>query len=98
MVCAVPRQRQHGQDRESIMRAVLVRSYGGPEVLATEEVPTPDLGAGQVRIAVRAATVNPVDLAIRAGQLAGFLPERDGYLLGWDVCGVVDALGEYVTE
>ncbi|WP_410636361.1 NADP-dependent oxidoreductase [Amycolatopsis sp. cmx-4-83] len=77
------------------MRAVVVRRFGGPEVLEVAEVPVPEPGPGQVRIRVAAAAVNPVDLATRAGVLtaAGVIPPRKVLGLGWDVAGEVDAAG-----
>jgi NADPH:quinone reductase-like Zn-dependent oxidoreductase len=81
------------------MRAVVVRAFGGPEVLRIAEVPVPVTGEGQVRIRVEAATVNPVDLATRSGALteAGLLPARDVIGIGWDVAGVVEETGPGVT-
>ncbi|MFI6512674.1 NADP-dependent oxidoreductase [Streptosporangium sp. NPDC050855] len=81
------------------MRAVVVRAFGGPEVLRIAEVPVPVAGEGQVRIRVEAATVNPVDLATRSGALteAGLLPVRDVIGIGWDVAGVVEETGPGVT-
>lgn len=75
------------------MRAMVVRRFGGPEVLESVEVPVPAPGPGQVRIRVTAAAVNPVDLATRAGVLtaAGVIPPREVLGLGWDVAGVVEA-------
>ncbi|WP_410670008.1 NADP-dependent oxidoreductase [Amycolatopsis sp. cmx-4-68] len=75
------------------MRAIVVRRFGGPEVLESVEVPVPEPGPGQVRIRVAAAAVNPVDLATRAGILteAGIVPPREVLGLGWDVAGVVEA-------
>jgi NADPH2:quinone reductase len=75
------------------MRAMVVRRFGGPEVLESVEVPVPEPGPGQVRIRVAAAAVNPVDLATRAGILttAGVIPPREVLGLGWDVAGVVEA-------
>jgi NADPH:quinone reductase len=52
------------------MRAVVIRRFGGPEVLEIADVPVPQPGPGQVRIRVEAAAVNPVDIATRAGWLA----------------------------
>lgn len=77
------------------MRAVVVRSFGGPEVLEIADVPLPVAGEGQVRIRVEAATVNPVDLATRSGGLtsAGLLPVRDVIGIGWDVAGTVEESG-----
>ncbi|WP_067814047.1 NADP-dependent oxidoreductase [Nocardia inohanensis] len=81
------------------MRAVIVRSFGGPEVLEIAEVPVPVPGPGQVRIRVTAATVNPVDLHTRSGGLtaAGLLPARDVIGIGWDVAGVIDEIGPGVA-
>lgn len=80
------------------MRAVVVRTYGGPEALLTVEVPAPEPGPGQVRITVEAAAVNPVDLFIRGGGLLMHgAPAREQTGMGCDVAGVVDALGEDVT-
>jgi NADPH:quinone reductase len=79
------------------MRAVVVRSFGGPEVLEVASVPTPEPGPGQVRIRVEAAAVNPVDLATRAGYLAAFSTDRELTGIGWDVAGVTDAIGDGVT-
>lgn len=81
------------------MRAIVVRSFGGPEVLEVAEVPVPVPGEGQVRIRVEAATVNPVDLATRSGALAeaGLMQARDVIGLGWDVAGVVEEVGPGVT-
>lgn len=81
------------------MRAVVVRSYGGPEVLETVELPVPEPGPGQLRIRVRAAAVNPVDIATREGVLAaaGLHQDRTQLGVGWDLAGTVDALGEGVA-
>jgi NADPH:quinone reductase-like Zn-dependent oxidoreductase len=78
------------------MRAVVVRDFGGPEALEVIDTQTPEPGPGQVRIAVAAAGVNPVDLAVRNGVLVdiGFTLPRAQYGLGWDVAGTVDAVGE----
>ena len=78
------------------MRAIVVRSYGGPGALRVEELATPVPGPGQVRIRVHAAAVNPVDVFVRSGlaNRAGMLPDRDGVGVGWDVAGVVDAVGD----
>jgi NADPH2:quinone reductase len=78
------------------MRAVVVRRFGGPEVLEFAEVPVPEPGPGQVRIRVAAAAVNPVDLATRSGVLsaAGVVPARAVLGLGWDVAGSIDDAGD----
>jgi NADPH2:quinone reductase len=77
------------------MRAVVIDRFGGPEVLELREVPTPEPGPGQVRIAVHAAGTNPVDAQNRAdGTWASISPPA---ILGSDFSGTVDALGEGVT-
>lgn len=81
------------------MRAVIARGYGGPEALETVEVPIPTPGPAQVLVRVEAATVNPVDLATRAGALAeaGLMAPRETTGIGWDVAGVVERIGPAVT-
>src|SRR5260370_20751048 len=83
--------------RENPMRAVIIRSFGGTDVLEVADVATPEPGPGQVRIAVRAASVHPADLTMRTGAFQAFLPERPAYGIGWDLAGTVDALGAGVT-
>ena len=79
------------------MRALRFTTYGGPEVLEWAEAPDPHAGSGQVRIAVRAASVNPLDWKVLSGALADGRPmEGTGYL-GYDAAGVVDEVGEGVT-
>jgi NADPH:quinone reductase-like Zn-dependent oxidoreductase len=79
------------------MRALQFKAYGGPEVLERAEAPDPHAGPGQIRIAVRAASVNPIDWKTISGALAGGKPmEGTGYL-GSDAAGVVDEVGDGVT-
>ena len=80
------------------MFALQFTEYGGPEVISLGEEPEPHAGPGQIRIAVRAAGVNPMDWKIRSGLLAQGKPmEGTGYL-GFDAAGVVDEVGEGVTD
>ncbi|WP_329301060.1 zinc-binding dehydrogenase [Streptomyces sp. NBC_00659] len=72
------------------MRAAVVSSFGGPEAVEIVEVAVPEPGTRQVRIKVAAAGVNPVDAGVRAGVFGG-AGQRLG--LGWDVAGVVEAVG-----
>jgi NADPH:quinone reductase-like Zn-dependent oxidoreductase len=79
------------------MRALQFTTYGGPEVLKWADAPEPHAGPGQVRIAVRGASVNPIDWKIMSGGMAGGQPlDGTGYL-GYDAAGVVDEVGEGVT-
>ncbi|MFE9023385.1 NADP-dependent oxidoreductase [Streptomyces sp. NPDC007808] len=72
------------------MRAVVVNSFGGPEAVQVVETEVPEPGAGEIRIKVAAAGLNPVDAGVRAGVFGGS-GQRIG--LGWDVAGTVDAVG-----
>jgi NADPH:quinone reductase-like Zn-dependent oxidoreductase len=79
------------------MRALRFSTYGGPEVIQWGEAPDPHAGSGQIRIAVRAASVNPIDWKTISGALSGGKPmEGTGYL-GYDAAGVVDEVGDGVT-
>lgn len=77
------------------MRALVARLLDGPELI---ETPIPEPAAGQVRIKVAAAAVNPVDLAVSTGVAMqfGLTQARDQFGLGWDVAGTVDAAGQGV--
>ncbi|MGA8247184.1 MAG: alcohol dehydrogenase catalytic domain-containing protein, partial [Nocardioides sp.] len=79
------------------MRTVIQRRYGGPDVLEVVEIATPAPGPGQVLVAVRAAALNPIDLAMRAGGLAGMIGEPFPLGLGWDLAGTVEGVGDDVT-
>jgi NADPH:quinone reductase-like Zn-dependent oxidoreductase len=74
--------------------AITYSRYGGPEVLSLSAAEIPQPGPGQVRIRVRAVAVNPIDAKIRSGLLDGIFPAQFPVLPGWDVAGVVDAVGE----
>lgn len=79
------------------MRALQFRAYGGPEVLEWAQAPDPHAGPGQVRVAVRAASVNPIDWKTFAGALSGGKPMVGTGYLGYDAAGVVDEVGEGVS-
>ncbi len=76
------------------MRAARFSRFGGPEVLEIVDLPDPHPGPGQVRIAVRAAGVNPSDWNKRQGLMDEQLPQTIGY----EAAGVVDELGEGVAD
>ena len=79
------------------MRALQYKAYGGPEVLEWAEAPEPHTGPGQVRVAVRAASVNPIDWKVLTGMLSGGEPMQGTGYLGNDAAGVVDEVGDQVT-
>ncbi|MFH9399543.1 NADP-dependent oxidoreductase [Streptomyces sp. NPDC017638] len=75
------------------MKKVSFAEFGGPEVLRLIDAEEPHAGPGQVRIAVRAAGVNPVDWRIREGQVLGAHPTELPSGVGLDAAGVVDEVG-----
>jgi NADPH:quinone reductase-like Zn-dependent oxidoreductase len=77
-----------------MMKAVRFSQFGGPEVLEIVDLPDPHPGPGQVRIAVRAAGVNPSDWKKRKGLMDGGLPQT----MGHEAAGVVDELGGGVVD
>ncbi|MFJ2650284.1 NADP-dependent oxidoreductase [Streptomyces sp. NPDC087420] len=80
------------------MKAIQFEEFGGPEVLHLKDVGEPHAGPGQVRVAVKAAGVNPMDYKIRHGWLKDFFPTPLPYVPGLEFAGVVDEIGEGVTE
>src|SRR5262249_5746461 len=78
------------------MKAIRVTTFGGPEVLRLEEVPTPQLGRGEVLVRMHATGVNPVETYIRAGTYAR-LPAVP-YTPGNDGAGVVEEVGADASE
>ena len=78
------------------MQAILARKFGGPEVLELEEVPDPVAERGHVRVRVHAIGVNPYDTYMRSGGYA-IKPDLP-YTPGADAAGVIDQVGEGVTQ
>jgi len=74
------------------MRAIVATGKGGPEVLQLQKVAVPEPGAGELRIRIHAASVNPIDWKLRE-RGAG----APGRISGFDAAGVIDKLGEGVT-
>lgn len=79
------------------MKAIALNRYGGPEVLAAVELPTPKIGPDGVLVRAKTAGVNPVDWKVRQGYLDGGFPSHFPLVPGWDVAGVVAAVGPAVT-
>ena len=83
----------------TMSRAVLLKSFGGPEVLELSEVTAPQAGSGQIRVRVTAAGLNPMDwfMTSDAGTAARFgLSLPAGF--GTDYAGVVDQVGAGVSD
>ena len=78
------------------MRAAIYDQYGGADVLEVREVADPPVGPDTVLVRARATSVNPVDWKIREGYLQGAYPHHLPVIPGWDVAGVVEAVGPSV--
>ncbi|WP_103107356.1 NADPH:quinone reductase [Brevibacillus reuszeri] len=79
------------------MKAIQIVEFGGPEVLKCAEVNEPTPAAGEVRVKLFAAGVNPNETYIRTGTYSFYIPELP-YTPGFDGAGIVDAIGEGVTH
>jgi NADPH:quinone reductase-like Zn-dependent oxidoreductase len=79
------------------MLALLFDQYGDAEVLSVGQAPEPHPGPGQVRVSVRAASVNPFDCKLRSGRMQGIVPVEFPAIPGVDASGVVDEVGEGVS-
>jgi NADPH:quinone reductase-like Zn-dependent oxidoreductase len=79
------------------VRAVAVREWGGRDKLELLDVDPPPVAPDGVLVRIRAAALNPVDVGIREGRLAGGFPAAFPVILGWDAAGVVEKVGPAVT-
>jgi NADPH:quinone reductase-like Zn-dependent oxidoreductase len=82
----------------SSMKAVRIHNYGGADKLVLEDAPRPVAAQGEVLIRVHATSANPFDCAARAGYMAGWYTYAFPLILGLDVSGVVEAVGDGVTQ
>jgi NADPH2:quinone reductase len=78
------------------MKACVIESFGGAEVMKIKEVPKPEPKPNEVLIKVVCASVNPVDWKIREGYLKSRVPHEFPIILGWDAAGVVESVGKDV--
>ena len=79
------------------MKAAVLHEYGGPSKLKYEDFDDPKPGRGEVRVRVMATSVNPVDWKMRSGEAKERFPVEFPGILGRDVAGTVESLGEGVT-
>src|SRR4051812_32425575 len=79
------------------IRKFRIHSFGGPEVLQADDVEPSLPDASQILVAVKAASVNPVDFKIRSGKYPAVKEDRLPYALGRDVSGVVEKCGAQAT-
>lgn len=75
------------------MKSIQIHGYGDASVLKYEDAPVPAIGENEVLIRVIAASVNPVDWKIREGYLQKMITYSMPLILGWDVSGIVEAVG-----
>ena len=76
------------------MKAMIINQYGGPEVFEQADTPVPEPTSGEVQVKVQAVSINPVDYKFRKNG-----PYKDfPVILGWDVAGIVEALGPGVSK
>ena len=85
------------------MKAIVINAYGSPDVLELKEVDKPEVLENDVLVRVQAAGINAGDYFSMRGSpwLARFsvrFPKPNNYILGWDVAGQVEAIGEKVTR
>lgn len=79
------------------MKAVVLEDFGDVNKLQLEDVDDPAVGPGEVRVRVRATSVNPIDWKIRSGATRGRIDVELPAILGRDLAGEVEAVGEGVT-
>src|SRR3954462_1177002 len=80
------------------MKAIVFDRFGGPEVLHQADIEVPSPGPRQVRVRVKAAGLNAVDGKIRSGMMEALRPTTFPAVPGGELAGVVDAVGEGVTD
>lgn len=79
------------------MKALRIHGFGDEGVLVYEDAPVPPApGEGELRVRVRAVGVNPLDPKVRAGKVPGLFGDRFPFVLGWDLSGEIESIGEGV--
>jgi len=79
------------------MRAIAFEKFGGAEVLKTYDLPVPSPRAGEVLVKILYAGVNPADWKVREGMLARYITYHFPFVPGFDLAGIVHAVGNGVT-
>jgi NADPH:quinone reductase-like Zn-dependent oxidoreductase len=81
------------------MKAYVLNEFGGVENLKLKEIEKPKISEKEVLIKVKAISINPVDVRTRAGYaMAEYLKKDMPLILGWDISGIVEEVGEKVTK
>jgi len=79
------------------MKAILIHTYGGSELMQLEDAPVPPCGVGDLLVRVVAAGVNPIDWKMRSGVMAAQIPKGFPITLGFDAAGIITAVGSEVA-
>jgi len=79
------------------VKAMTYSAHGGSDQLTVDDIDLPVAGPGEALVRVQAAGVNPVDVSVREGHLESVMPTTFPAVPGWDLAGVVEAVGEGVT-
>jgi NADPH2:quinone reductase len=85
------------RNREPRNRVVQVRRFGGPEGLEVVDAPLPTAGRGEVRVRVLASSVQYTDVLIRRHLYPQTAARRPPFVLGYDLVGEIDQLGDGVS-
>ena len=80
------------------MKGVSYRRFGGSEVLEYGDLPEPKLSQNAVIVRMKAAAVNPADIALQAGLGESLMETWFPVVPGWDLAGVVERVGARVVE
>ena len=80
------------------MKAIVLNEYGDSSHLKLAEIPEPKPGAGEIKVKVAAAGINPIDWKLRSGDYKAFMPVQFPFVPGVDVSGQVVELGSGVTQ
>ena len=78
------------------MRAALVQAYGDIEQIHIDEIDKPAAQTGEVLVKIAASSLNPVDGYVRQGFLVSMIPLKFPFILGVDLAGTVEAVGDGV--
>jgi NADPH:quinone reductase-like Zn-dependent oxidoreductase len=82
----------------SMMQAIRIQDYGGPEMLELQQVPRPEPKAGEVLVRILAAGVNPADWKMRSGMYKAFMPLTFPWTPGLEGAGIIESVGPDVSS
>lgn len=80
------------------MKAIAIKQYGGKEQLKEINIPKPTPKEKQVIVKLHATSINPIDWKLREGYLKAMMPFEFPIILGWDVAGIVEEVGDHVQD